>query len=206
MRLAIPISLMVALLLLSAMPSFALLPWQKHGGGPPPAHQNAPPPQQNAPRPNNQPQSYKPQGGNNAHRGEWLRKYMTLPPNQQEQQLQHDPSFKSLPPDRQNHLMDRLRKFNSQPPEKKQQILNRMENFDRMSPQQQQQARTLFDRYRALPDDQRGKVSQGYRRLRGMPPSARNELLNSDEFRNNYTEDERNLLRGMTDLNLAPNK
>ena len=45
-----------------------------------------------------------------------------------------------------------------------------------------------------LPDDQKTKMSQAYRRLRGMPPAARNELLNSDEFRNNFTDDERDLL------------
>jgi hypothetical protein len=75
-----------------------------------------------------------------------------------------------------------------------------------MTPQQQQQARNLFSQYRNLPEDQRGKVSQAYRRLRGMPPSARNELLNSDEFRNNYTPEQRDLLRGMTDLNLGPGR
>jgi hypothetical protein len=64
----------------------------------------------------------------------------------------------------------------------------------------------LFDRYHNLPDDQKSKVSQAYRRLRGMPPAARNELLNSDEFRNNYTDDERDLLRGMTDLDVSPTK
>ncbi|MGC2478046.1 MAG: hypothetical protein WA485_27150, partial [Candidatus Sulfotelmatobacter sp.] len=62
----------------------------------------------------------------------------------------------------------------------------------------------LFQTYRNLPDDQRNKVSQAYRRLRGMPPPARERVLNSDEFRNGYSEDERNLLRGMTDLNVEP--
>ena len=39
-----------------------------------------------------------------------------------------------------------------------------------------------------------------------MPPEARNQVLNSDEFRNNFTDEERDLLRGMTDLNLGPNR
>ena len=62
-----------------------------------------------------------------------------------------------------------------------------METFEHMTPQQQRAARSLFQRYHNLPEDQRAKVSQAYRRLRGMPPRARNEVLNSDEFRNNYT-------------------
>ena len=30
--------------------------------------------------------------------------------------------------------------------------------------------------------------------------------MNSDEFRNNYTDEQRDLLRGMTDLNLTPSR
>jgi hypothetical protein len=209
-RLAKFISLTMVLLL-SAIPTFARLPWQHHGGAPAPgaptAHQSAPPPSSpsanNSGSQNSGTYHFQPKGPG-PHRGDWLRKYGTLPPNEQEQKLQNDPSFRSLPPDKQNHLLNSLRQFNSQPPEKKQQILNRMETFEHMTPQQQQQARSLFDRYRNLPEDQKGKVSQAYRRLRGMPPSARNELMNSEEFRNGYTDDERELLRGMTDLNVGP--
>ena len=93
----------------------------------------------------------------------------------------------------------------NQPPEKKAQILDRMETFEHMTPQQQAAARNLFQQYHNLPEDQRAKVSQAYRRLRGMPPDARNQALNSDEYRNNFTDEQRELLRGMTDLNLPPN-
>jgi Protein of unknown function (DUF3106) len=192
------------LLVLSAMPTFARAPWQHHGAtAPPPQRQNAP-----AATPNSTPSS---QGsGNNTfhlkgpgpHRGDWLRKYGSLPPSEQEQKLQSDPAFRNLPPDKQNKLMDRLRNFNNQSPEKKAQILNRMETYEHMTPEQQANARNLFSRYHNLPEDQKSKVSQAYRRLRGMPPSAREELLNSPEFRNNFTDDERDLLKGMADLNM----
>jgi len=213
-RLATSISLS-AVLILSALPALAAAGWQRHGSphafagmgwqhrssSPPPAqHQSAPSGGQNSSQP-----AYH-LNGPGPHRGDWLRKYGSLPPNQQERQLQNDPSFRSLPPQRQQQLMNRLREFNSRPPEQKQQILNRMETFEHMSPQQQQQARNLFSQYHALPEDQRAKVSQAYRRLRGMPPSARNDLLNSDEFRNNYTPEQRDLLRGMTDLNVTPGR
>jgi hypothetical protein len=81
-----------------------------------------------------------------------------------------------------------------------------METFEHMTPQQQAAARSLFDRYHTLPEDQRNQVSQAYRRLRGMPPSARQQLLDSDEFHNNYNEEQRAILRGMTDLNMAPGR
>jgi hypothetical protein len=213
LRLTKFISLTIVLLF-SAMPCFARLPWQHHAPAAPapaPSHQNAPPPGNPATNgaaaaPNSAGSYHFQPKGPGPHRGDWLRKYGTLPPTEQEQKLQNDPSFRSLSPDKQNHLLNSLRRFNSQPPEKKQQILNRMETFEHMTPQQQQQARSLFDRYRNLPEDQKNKVSQAYRRLRGMPPSARNELLNSDEFRNGYTDDEKDLLRGMADLNVGPSR
>ena len=196
--------LAILTLALGSVPALALSPGGQKSGG----KAAGPPPRAAAPAGNQgNPQAYTfhPKGPG-PHRGEWLRRYGSLPPNQQEQQLQRDPTFRSLPPDKQNHLMDRLRKFDSQPPEKKQQILDRMETFEHMTPQQQTTARNLFQRYRALPDDQRTKVSQGYHRLRGMPPEAQQRLLNSDEFRNNYTDEQRALLRGMTDLNVGPTR
>jgi hypothetical protein len=200
------------LLVFSAMPAFALFPWQHHGGAapapPPPAHQSAPPPAQNmAPSQQTPANNYSFHlRGPGPHRGDWLRKYMTLPPSEQEQKLQSDPAFRNLPPEKQNHLLDRLRKFNSQPPEKKAEILNRMETFEHMTPEQQQTARSLFSRYRGLPSDRKAKISQAYRQLRGMAPPAREQLLNSDEYRNTFTDDERDLLRGMADLNVEPTK
>jgi hypothetical protein len=194
-------------LIFGAFPALALYPIGQRQTAPP---SSAPPPPaaraySNPPGASGAPRNYQfhPQGPG-PHRGDWLRKYMALPPNQQEQQLQHDPSFRSLPPEKQNHLMDRLRNFNSQSPEKKAKILDRMETFEHMTPAQQNQARNLFQRYHSLPEDQQGKVSQAYRRLRGMPPSARNDYMNSDEFRNSYSPEERDLLKGMTDLNVGP--
>ncbi len=197
MRLVRHISLLAVLTAGSA--AFAFPGWQHRSSPAPAQHQSTSPPQSSG-----QPAYHL--NGPGPHRGDWLRKYGSLPPSQQEKQLRSDPSFRSLPPQRQDQLVNRLREFNNRPPQQKQQILNRMETFEHMSPQQQQQARNLFGQYHALPEDQRNKVSQAYRRLRGMPPSARNELLNSDEFKNNYTPQQRDLLRGMTDLNMAPTR
>ena len=197
--------LAILVLVFGTVPALALLGWQQKST--PPARSASPPPRNAAPPPSspnsNNSYQFHPQGPG-PHNGDWLRKYGSLPPSQQEQQLQHDPGFRSLPQQKQNQLLDRLRNFNSQPPQKKAQILNRMENFEHMTPEQQANARNLFQQYHNLPEDQRSKVSQAYRRLRGMPPDSRNQLLNSDEFRNDFSEEQRELLRGMTDLNVGP--
>ncbi len=145
-------------LFFSSIPALALFSgWQRHTSPSRPAQQAPPPtsPAVNGASPPSAPGSNAPElhlNGPGPHRGDWLRRYMALPPQQQEQQLRQDPSFRNLPPDKQNHLLDRLRSFNSQPPEKKAKILNRMETFEHMTPEQQTAARNLFD---ALPQSAR---------------------------------------------------
>src|ERR1035437_732119 len=124
------------------MPALAIFPGWHQPAPPSRSAQQAPP----GSRPMNGPPPSSAQGssggyqphlnGPGPHRGDWLRKYMALPPAQQEKQLQQDPSFRNLPPEKQNHLLDRLRNFNSQPPEKKVKILDRMATFEHMTPEQ----------------------------------------------------------------------
>jgi len=138
--------------------------------------------------------------GPGPHKGDWLRKYFGLPPAQQEETLEKDPSFQALAPDAQKHLLDRLRTFNSLAPEKQQKILNRMEFYEHLPPEKQTEANNLFQRYHSLPSDQRSQVSQGFRKMRDMTPEQRTQYMNSEEFHNNYNDQQRELLRGMSDL------
>lgn len=180
--------------------------WQQskspHSAGQPP--QGGMPPSARSTVPTNQGGNFQWRlNGPGPHRGDWLRKYGALPSNQQEQQLKQDPNFRSLPADEQQKLLDRLHSFNSLSPDSKAKLLDRMETYEHLTPAQQQKAQGLFQRYKSLPDDRRSKVSQAYHQLRDLPPDQRSQLLSSDEYRNNFTDDERNLLRGMTDLNIS---
>ncbi len=138
--------------------------------------------------------------GPGPHKGDWLRKYFGMSPSQQEKTLEQDPMFKSLPADKQEHLLNRLRSFNSLPPNKQQAILNRMETYEHLPPEKQAEARTLFQQYHGLPPDQKTQLSQAYHKLRGMTPEQRTQYMNSDEFRNSFDDQQRELLRGMNDL------
>ncbi len=75
-----------------------------------------------------------------------------------------------------------------------------MESFEHLTPDQQQKAQGLFQRYKAMPADRQSKVNQAYRQLRDLPPDQRNQLLNSNEYRSNFSDEELNVLRGMSDL------
>jgi len=201
----------------STLPASGAPFWQKHNPPPPPAH---PVPQATQPATGNtMVQSGTPNAGAVAqpggsgihlhlagpgpHKGDWLRQYYMLPPNQQEQKLQQDPAFRNLSPDKQQHLLDRLRKFNSLSPDKQAKILNRMEAFEHLPPEKQSVARSLFQQYQTLPADQKTQVSEAYHKLRQMTPEQRTQYMNSDDFRNSYSDEQRELLRGMSDLNVS---
>lgn len=142
--------------------------------------------------------------GPGPHAGDWLRKYENLPPKQQQDALENDPSFRRLPPERQERLRERLRNFNSLPPEQRERILQRMENWEHLTPQQQQRAKDLFTRFRQLPDDRRRMVHIAARDLREMDPAQRERVFNSDRFRNSFSPEEQELLRGITELGIGP--
>jgi len=138
--------------------------------------------------------------GPGPHKGDWLRKNGDLPLQQQEQQLRQDPRFRNLSPDQQQKLINRLHDFDNLTPSDKAKVLNRMEMFEHLTPAQQQAAQGMFRRLKALPEDRQDRVKQAYRQLSELPPDQRNQFLNSPEYRNNFSDEERDLLRGMTDL------
>jgi hypothetical protein len=211
MRPAFPILAAVAVVGIT-LPAAAAPFWQKKNPPPVAQQQITPVPAQSnsmmaQPHGTNSGTAPKPHlNGPGPHKGDWLRQYGTLPPAQQEQKLQNDPMFRSLSPEKQKTLMDRLHFFNSLAPDKKQQVLNRMETYEHLTPEKQQQANQLFQQYKGMPADQRSQVSQAYRRLREMTPEQRTQYFNSDEFHNALNDQQRDLLRGMSELYPNPAK
>lgn len=151
----------------------------------------------------------RPQGpvlhGPGPHMGDWFRRNETLPPDQQLKKLEQNPDFQNLPPDRQQRLRERLQNFINLPPEQKGRILRRMETYEHLSPEQQQRVHELFRQYRGLPQDRRQELKRAFQQLEGMSPEERQKALNSPEYRNNFSDQERGLLRGMSTIGITPN-
>jgi len=138
------------------------------------------------------------------HAGEWLRQYKDLPADQQQQALDNDPAFRNLPPERQQKLKERLQHFSSLPSDRQQRILDRMETWEHLTPQQKQQAKQLFSQLKDLPPERRQMVQRAIDNLRNMPPEQRQQAIDSDRFKNQFSEQERGLLNGISQLPLAP--
>jgi hypothetical protein len=132
--------------------------------------------------------------------GGWLRKYHNLPPQEQQKLLESDSQFQKLPPDRQEQLRDRLKDFNSRSPEQQQRILDRMAKFENLSDAQKQQLENLHQRMHEIPEGRRGVVRREFQLLQDMTPDQRQRVMSSDSFRTTFSDNEREIIKGMADI------
>lgn len=138
------------------------------------------------------------------HAGDWLRKYKDLPPDQQQKALENDPQFRKLPPDRQLKLQQQLRRFSALPPDKQKVILKRMETWEHLTETQKKAAKNVFTKIRQLPPARRTLMMSAIRDLRHMDPQRREQAIDSDTYRSRFSGQERDLLKGVLQLPLAP--
>ncbi|MGA2978788.1 MAG: DUF3106 domain-containing protein [Terriglobales bacterium] len=157
-------------------------------GQPNPSHPYAARPPQNQP----------------GHAGNWLRRYKDLPPAQQRRALENDPQFRKLPPQQQTRLRNRLQHFSSLAPQQQERVLSRMETWEHLTPNQKQQARQLFQQFKQLSPDRRQAVNRAIREMRGLTPAQRDQFINSEQYRNSFSLQERVILSGAAHLPLAP--
>ncbi len=138
------------------------------------------------------------------HAGEWLRKYKDVPPQQQEKALENDPEFRHLSPERQQKLRDRLQRFNNLPPQQQQRVLSRMETWEHLTPEQKQQARQVAAQLHSLPEARRAMLRNAINELREVPPGQREQMIDSDRFKSQFTPEELGILHSVDQLPLAP--
>ncbi|MGI9104478.1 MAG: DUF3106 domain-containing protein [Terriglobales bacterium] len=144
--------------------------------------------------------------GPGPHMGDWLRKNQDLPVDQQMKALEQDPDFQRLPADRQEQMRHRLQRFNSLPLDRRDAVLQRMETFEHLPPDQQQKVRGMFRQFRDLSPDRRRALNGAFRNLEIMSPEQRQKALASPDYRNNFTGQEIDLLRGMSSIGINPSR
>ena len=154
--------------------------------------------QKNQPRPQGQLAPVQRRPG--IHVGDWIRKNAGKPFDQQKRSLESDPDYKKASPEQQQHYQQMLQHFNSLSPDKQQHILQRIDKFEHMTPQQRAQARALSDRIRMLPEERRFAVRQQIRSMAGMPPEQRQKIFVSDQYNQQFSTEERDLVQRGLDL------
>lgn len=139
------------------------------------------------------------QGGR--HAGAWLRKYAKMSPAEQEKALASDPEFQQLPAERQERLRRRLQEFNTMPPERKERILRNMAFMEQLTDEQKRQMRSYFEQFRQMPESRRRMVKRALKNLREMSPEGRERAFSSERFSGNFSKEEIELMRGMSQFN-----
>lgn len=125
---------------------------------------------------------------------------MTLPPQDQREFMRNDPRFQSLPPGQQENIQRRLDEFNNMPPRKREALRERFELFRQLPAEQQDRARGLYRQWNQHSPERRQELMREFRQLRMGSPEDRRERLESEEFRNRFSDREQELLRGLADL------
>jgi len=138
--------------------------------------------------------------GGRQHAGAWLKQYAKMSPEEQERALAGDPEFQQLPPERQQKLRQRLQEFNNLPQERKERILRNMDYMEHLSPDQKEKMRGYFQQFRAMPQERRRMVKRALKSLREMSPEERERVFRSEKFGQNFSKQEIELMRGMSEL------
>jgi hypothetical protein len=154
-------------------------------------------PAMNAPRPAPGAKQGGAPKGNQEHLPQWMARHSDLSPADQQRALENEPGFRDLPAQTQQRMRDRLTQLNSMPPEQRRRILERNEQMEHLTPLQRQQVHGAVEQYQGLPKDRQRLVARAFRDLREMPPQQRQAILNSDHFRGEFSDQERNTLSGL---------
>ncbi|SDF42098.1 DUF3106 domain-containing protein [Terriglobus roseus] len=143
-----------------------------------------------------------PQRPRGEHLDQWMQQHQNLSPQQQQRALQKEPGFNQLPQQTQQRMTERLNRLNSMSPQQREKVIQRGEAMERLSPQQRVQVRGAMGQLSALPEDRRRAVARSFRELRAMPPEQQNQMLNSPQYHQQFSDQERGTLGNL--LSVSP--
>lgn len=128
------------------------------------------------------------------HLGQWLRQHRNMSPQDQERALRNEPGFSRLPLPQQQRLLNRLRQLNAMPPQQRERTLQRMEALEKLSPQQREQVHSVMQEVGNLPQQRQRMMHKAFRDLSQLPPEQREAVLDSPQFRGQFSDREREML------------
>lgn len=142
-------------------------------------------------------EAQRPPRGGGAHNRFPLERWNRMSPEQRERTL------KELPPERRQKTRERIEHFNKMSESERERLTRRWERFAGLSPEKQELVRRQLREFRNVPDGRRPQLAREFRRLRGLSEAERKTRMESEEFRNMYSGEEREMLRDLAD-NLSP--
>lgn len=132
-----------------------------------------------------------------ARRAGFFARLRELPPQEQERILKNNRRYQSLPPERQERIRENLKHWNQLSPDEKQQVRKREQVYSKFTPEQRRNVRRMSGEWRNLRPAERRRVRMALRRMGGMTLEERQKFLGSPEFRERFSPEEQNILRGL---------
>jgi hypothetical protein len=92
---------------------------------------------------------------------------------------------------------EREKTLSKLPPDRRDQIQKQLNRLDQLTPEQRQVLDSRFERLQTFPSERQQAVRQELQSLRGMPAKDRRARLHSDEFKQQFSPEERELIEGV---------
>lgn len=103
-----------------------------------------------------------------------------------------------LPPARARMIRQRIQRYNQMNPEEQQALRERYQIFTQLPPEKRQAVRQRFRELQQLPGPRQRVVHREVQQLRLLPPGQREALMNSDEFRSQFSPQEQQIVRDLS--------
>jgi hypothetical protein len=134
----------------------------------------------------------------------WIEQLQEMSPTEQDQFLRNNERYRSLPPRQQTVIRQRLKAWNSLSDKKREAVLERQQIWEQLPSDQRRQVReSLLPRWQKLPVPRREAILGKLRALRGLDVTQRSGKLSDDEFLGDMNEDDRQMLRELSNLGVG---
>jgi len=109
-------------------------------------------------------------------------------------------ALSQLPPARRQKIEQSLREMQNVPPAQQNRIRTRLELLNSLPPQRQNQVRRSLRQFLNMPDERKAVLNREMRRMAPLSDEARQERIDSEEFRNLYTDGELQMMRNLMEI------
>ena len=108
--------------------------------------------------------------------------------------------LRRFPPERRANFEERLKHLQNMPPALRERMREEFNAFMALKPEQREEVRQSFAKLSRLPDDRRMEVRREVNRLRQMPPQRRTARMSNPRFKEEFSEEERQILADLSAL------
>ena len=106
----------------------------------------------------------------------------------------------SLTPERAEKLRKQLNDYSNMTPQQQTAARELLNAFSNLPPERQEKLRKAFSKFAGENADRQQEMRQELNQLRGLPEAERKARLNSAEFKDRFNNNERKIVREMSDL------